>query len=254
MIINIFLIIIIFSIFFLINKFYKIEYYTNNNVIFINKDNLINILKQDNDNYYKSFFHNDLYARKITSIEQYYGYIDNSIINFTDEEKIKLLKCIKIANDKLSEIKLTWFDGKKASNILWKLGCIKGKLYENGLPHTRDDIILLSNDYLNNNENKIIKTLIHEKVHIYQKIYHNDVNKYIEENKYTKLKIRTYNDNIRANPDLNNWIYMDKNNKINKALYNPNPIDIEDITYYPGTTQSSEHPYEKMAIDIENYI
>jgi len=225
----------------------------NLNVNFINKNDLINILKNDNDNYYKTFFKKDLDTRKIKSIEEYFNYIENSASDFTKEEIKKLLKCIKIADKKIDNIKLDWFDGKKANKIVWKIGCIKGTLYENGLPHTRNDIILISKDYLKNNDIRIIKTLIHEKVHIYQKIYISDTDKFIKYYNYTILKERDKDDNIRANPDLNNFIYKDNNNNINKAIYNSNPKNIEDITYYPINNQSYEHPFEKMAIDIENY-
>ena len=224
------------------------------NVYFIDKNELINILHKDSDNYYKSFLKNDLIARKISSVKEYYNYINNSISNFTKEEKEKILRCIKIANEKIYNIKLDWFDGLKANLIDWNIGCMNSNLYENGLPHTRNDIILISKNYLKNNDIRIIKTLIHEKVHIYQKKYKDDSEKFIKYYNYTIIKEKDENDNIRANPDLNNFIYKDKNNNINKAVYNKNPINIEDIIYYPINNQSYEHPYEKMAIDIENYV
>lgn len=258
--INILFTIFIFICFYFFNYILKVnfknEYFENTiqmNIHFIDKNELINILQQDSDNYYKSFFKDDLNARKISSIEEYHNYINKSITNFTLEEKEKLLKCIKIANEKIYNIKLDWFDGLKANKIDWKIGCMNGTLYENGLPHTRNDIILISKDYLKNNDLRIIKTLIHEKVHIYQKKYSDDAEKFIKLNNYTIIKEKDKNDNIRANPDLNNFIYRDKNNHINKAIYNNNPKNIEDIIYYPINNQSYEHPYEKMAIDIENY-
>ena len=66
------------------------------------------------------------------------------------------------------------------------------------------------------------------------------------------LKKRNINDNIRANPDLDNWIYKDDNENIYSAIYKDNPSTIEDIEYFPVNNQSYEHPYEKMAIEIEN--
>ena len=56
----------------------------------------------------------------------------------------------------------------------------------------------------------------------------------------------------RANPDLDNWIYKDANNNIYKSYYNDMPSSIEDIKYYPVNNQRFEHPYEKMAIEIES--
>ena len=84
-----------------------------------------------------------------------------------------------------------------------------------------------------NSDIKNMKTLIHEQVHVYQKKYPNELNYYLKKNNFTKLKKRTKYDNIRANPDLNNYIYKDSNNNTYKAVYNLNPKSIEDITYYP---------------------
>ena len=169
-------------------------------------------------------------------------------------KKKKIITCVKKADDILKDVNLEWFNGKNAINISWNFGCIQGKMYENGLPHTRNNIIIISSEDINNfSENKLINTLIHEKTHIYQKIYPLDIKKYIEKHKFTKFKIRDKNDNIRANPDLDNWIYKDLSNNIYQASYNKNPSSIEDINYFPINNQLYEHPYEKMAIEIENY-
>jgi hypothetical protein len=120
---------------------------------------------------------------------------------------------------------------------------LKGKSINN---FSKKDI----NEY---SESKLTDTLIHEKVHIYQKIYKDDVEKYLNEYNFKILKKRDESDNIRSNPDLNNFIYKDNNNNIYKATYENNPKSIEDIVYSPINNQSYEHPFEKMAIFIENY-
>ena len=83
-------------------------------------------------------------------------------------------------------------------------------------------------------------------------MYPNDINIYLNINNLKKYKKKTENDNIRANPDLDSWIYIDNNNNVYKAVYNKNPQSVEDIEYFPYNSQSSEHPFEKMAIEIEN--
>jgi hypothetical protein len=101
-------------------------------------------------------------------------------------------------------------------------------------------------------DNQLIKLLIHEKIHIYQKMYPNDVQLYIKLNGFIPIRKREMNDNIRANPDLDNWIYKDKDSNIYKAQYNKEPKTISDVIYYPTDSQLYEHPYETMAITIEN--
>lgn len=223
----------------------------NQNIIFLDSDLLFNILKRDEDNYYKSFYEIDYKVRNIKNIEEYINHIKKSAISFNDYEKNKIKKCINNADIFFENLNYEWIDGKKMNKIPWKIGLIEGKLYENGLPHTRSDIIIISKDSINSySYKKLTNTLIHEKVHVYQKIYKDDVLKYL--NNFIKIKRRDINDNIRSNPDLDGWVYKDLDNNIYKAVYNKNPSSIEDITYYPINKQSYEHPYEKMAIFIEN--
>jgi len=101
---------------------------------------------------------------------------------------------------------------------------------------------------------RLAQTLAHEKVHIYQKIYKDDIQEYLNENNIKLIRKRAMNDLGRANPDLDDYIYKD-----DKIVYSANyntehPKSIEDITYNPKYGQSSEHPFEKMAIEIENKI
>jgi hypothetical protein len=221
-------------------------------IYFLDKEQLFDLLKNDNDNYYKTFSKNDYKTRNINNINEYINLIKESTTDFTDLEKDKLIRCVEKVNIYFDNIEYKWFNGKKANAILWKFGCVKGKLYENGLPHTRIDTIILSKEHLELYDNKLIKLLIHEKIHIYQKMYPNDVQLYIKLNGFIPIKKREINDNIRANPDLDNWIYKDKESNIYKAEYKKDPKTIRDVIYYPSDSQLYEHPYETMAITIEN--
>lgn len=224
-----------------------------NNIVFLNKTELFNALKHNDDRYYNRFYNNDYSARKISNIDEYINIIYKASTNFNDNEKTKLIICCDKADEFLKGIHYDWFNGIKAVEIEWRLGCITGKYYENGLPHTRGNIIVLPNVKINTyTEERLIKLLIHEKIHLYQKFYPTDVEIYISKKKYKRIKEREESDNIRANPDLDNWIYSDKDGNINMATYNKMPASIEDITYYPVNNQNYEHPYEKMAIEIEN--
>jgi len=248
-----FIILIVILIF---NYFNNYEYFSNKNslsskssIIFLTKTQVLKLLEEDKDNYYKRFNKYDLYARHVTSIKEYKNIIKSSPINLTNEQKNKIKNSIKIVDTKTS--------GIPDFDFPWKIGGISGKNYENGLPHTRDDVILLpANKIDNKTDIELAKLLCHEKVHIYQKLYPKYVDKYLKDNKIKILKKREENDMVRANPDLDNNIYYD-NKIIYSAKYNSNkPKSIEDITYGShGTgTQMSEHPFEKMAIEFEDII
>jgi hypothetical protein len=130
---------------------------------------------------------------------------------------------------------------------------IQDKFYENGLPHTRNDIIFISKKNVDQySYEKLTKTLIHEKVHVYQKKNKRDTQKYLLANEFTPISYRLEEHMIRANPDLDNIVYQDKNKIHYKATYLANAKTIEDIIYSPHNSQSFEHPFEKMAIYIEN--
>jgi hypothetical protein len=247
-------IILLLSIYSLIFKKTNKDYFSQYiNCTFLSSNQLFQILKNSNDNYYSRFYGNDFKARNITNINDYLNIIKESVSDFNENQKDKLKSCIYEVDDFFKSINTDWIDGKKMNNIEWIFGLVKGKDYERGLPHTRDNIIILSEDHVNNYSNsKLIKTLIHEKVHLYQKMYLDDVNIYLIKNNFVKVKMRDKNDNIRANPDLDDWIYKNDKDQTLKAIYNENPTSIEDIKYYPINIQSYEHPFEKMAIEVED--
>ena len=224
-----------------------------NNITFITKENLLDNLLEDNDNYYKTFYKNDLKARNINNVNDYYKKINDSVTDADKDIKEKVILGITQANKFLNNINYDYFDGKECNKLLWKIGFVKNKLYENGLPHTRGDIIILNIEGVKYNTLKnLINTLIHEKVHIYQKKFPEKMNNYISFYNFKKIKKRDEYDNIRANPDLDNYIYQDSDNNTYKAQYNKNVLSVEDIVYYPKNNQMYEHPFEKMAIEIEN--
>ena len=245
----------------ILNKYLSsIEKFNNNEIIFYKKNNLYNILKKDGDKYFDSFFEIDMKVRNIKNIDEYYLILkdsicdpDNLIINKIKDYIIEIKSIInrkKILNKKIYNINL-----EKFNNIQWRIGFVCNNNYENGLPHTRGNIIILNkNKFMMNSDKKNMKTLVHEQVHIYQKMYPNELNYYLKKNNFKRLKKKTKYDNIRANPDLDNYIYKDANNEIYRASYNENPKSIEDITYYPFNQQFYEHPNERMAIEFEKIL
>lgn len=255
------IILLILLLIFFVNKYLSnIENFSNYEIIFYKKKNLYNILKKDDDNYFNSFFDNDLKVRNINTIDDYYIVLNNSLCNPDNENinKIKnyIIKIKSIINKlKNNNTEINSINLNKFNNLKWKIGFVCNNNYENGLPHTRGDIIILNkNKFMVNSDEKNMKTLIHEQVHVYQKKYPDELNYYLKKNNFTKLKKRTKYDNIRANPDLNNYIYKDSSNNTYKAIYNSNPKSIEDITYYPYNEQLYEHPNERMAIEFEKIL
>jgi len=208
---------------------------------------------KENDSFYKTLNETDLKARRVKSVDEYINNIKHSVSEYNESQKQKLKECVLTANKKLEKINNKWFSGKDCAKLPWIFGCIKGKLYEDGLPHTIKDVIILSSenvDILNNNQ--LVDTIIHEKVHIYQKNDVNIINNYLSEYNIKRLKRREKMDKIRANPDIDEWLY-EKDGVMYGAFYNSNePFSITDV--YMKGSQINEHPFEEMAIKITKII
>lgn len=205
-------------------------------IIFLNKSETQDFIYRDSDNYIKSLSIYDLFARKVMNTGEYIEKILNSCLDFTEIQKKKISKCAKIAK--------SFFDNK----YNWKFSLID-KDYEEGFPHTRKDIIFLSPNVIDNIDDELIKILIHESIHIYQR-YNKSINNYLRDNNYTISRRRDTEPLIRANPDLDDYIYLDKYGKEMIYKYKSiRPTGINDII-----PNNNEHPFEKMAYEIsEDY-
>jgi hypothetical protein len=220
-----------------------------NYVNFLNNDFINNFLINDNDNYIKNMTIYDLRARNVNSINNYKNNIKNLTYNLNLFEKIRIIYlCIKVDLffKNLKSIYLP--KNHNINKIKWNICFMKNNIYEEGLPHTRNDIIFLPKTILNNNNNNLIKILIHEKIHIYQRYNKNKITEILKKLGYKKYKIRNKIKLIRSNPDLDNYIYIDNNN--NKYYYEYNneyPKNINDIK----KSNIYEHPYEMISYIIE---
>jgi hypothetical protein len=241
-----------FIIFIIIFYVYSYELFPNNNILILDKNELIDIIIKDKDNYYQRFNFFDLKVRNVKSINEYKEKILSSPINITNNEKEIIKKTInKIINIFENYSYDNFFIGEKANQIKWIIGIIDGKNYEEGLPHTRDNIIIIPKSLIN--KNNLIKVLIHEKIHIYQKHFKDNLKIYINKN-FKKAIPSSQIINNRANPDIDTDLYYDKNNNLLYCKYNNNPTSIMDVNYFPINNPSSEHPYELIAYNIENDI
>ena len=254
---NIFLFIIIFlliiTILIIVYVIFKKKLYMETMANYITADKLSKYLINDDDDYYKNFSDLDLKVRKVNNVNEYYNNIKKSCIDIDELSMNILNNCIKKANNKLRGYSCIGFDGNKCSGIEWNIGLVKDKLYEEGYPHTRNNIIIIPS-YLLNSKNQLINTLIHEKIHVYQKTYPEDIEKYLEANGFTKYKLRNTFDNTRSNPDMDQWIYKNKNGEIMSTEYNDNPTSLMDVKTIPINNTQFEHPFEFMAYDITNNI
>lgn len=207
------------------------------------------VLTEDTDNFLKSLSVVDLYARKAKSLDIYLSKI--KVIPFTDLEKERLIRLSNQVDDLILEKGIL---DPKLESIKWYF-VKSNNTYENGLPHTRKwkDIvfIVLTKVSLKKDDNYLRKTLLHEKVHVYQKLYPVETELYIKNLGFKKAKLRKgFNERLRANPDLNQFIYT-RDGKMYYSVYRSNfPKGISD-TY---TTSEFEAPHEQIAYTMEDLL
>jgi len=223
-------------------------------ITFLDKKSIIDFFNKDHDNYIKYLSKFDLIARNVDTNNDYIKKISFCTKDFTENQKNIINNCCKKADDFLKEYN-ELLDGKQIAKIKWNFALTykyDNFEYENGLPHTRKNIIFLSDKMIPETETPdFVNTLIHEKIHVYQRYNESTVDKMLS-NKLRINKVVYFNPKKRANPDLNNNIYQNDKNEILQCYYNSNtPNSIQDVTCL-NNNSINEHPYELLAYNIAN--
>jgi hypothetical protein len=228
-----------------LSAIYIYKYFYNNNIDieFVNKTKGSGFIYKDNDNYIKNMSSHDLYARKVKTTDEYLLKSAKDVINFSNKEKNILTKCIIDVEKILTKKRSYLFDHNLLKNIPWKIILTSG-YYEEGLPHTRDNYIIISKDLFNTSHNDMISTLIHEKIHLYQRKYKPLFQKALHTLNYKIHGLRTNYPRIRSNPDVDEYVYIHPSNFLMISRYNSDtPYGIADV----DNSHDIEHPNEEYA-------
>jgi hypothetical protein len=169
------------------------------------------------DDYYDSFSALDLRARGVSSLSEYLKRIESSCIlrkHDLDNAESTIRQCIKQVDwEKVIEDRMgnnSWIDMGRLCALPWKIGLTEGKTYEYGLPHTRGDIIIIPVSHCGKGskaEDELLDTLMHEQLHVYQKMYPEDFQKYLDSEGFVRHCKRKDIQNVAANPDADEWVY-----------------------------------------------
>jgi hypothetical protein len=216
----------------------SIYYYFNINIEFYNPKQIGNFLKHDN--YFLDMNDINLKLRKISDKNEYIKNINKHFCNFSLLDKIILKYNVNKANNILNNLNYQGFKGSKLNSIPWVIACSKDD-YEFGFPHTRQNIIILNKNSIY--KKKLYKTLIHERIHIYQRFFPNDVNEFLNINNFKKISKIT--DTDRINPDTDGNLYS-KDNIIYECKIQNNEVKCTNNSFL------YEHPYEYMAYLLSN--
>lgn len=205
---------------------YLLFYIKTTHIKYLTCDEFITITKSSD--YFNNMNNYDLQVRKSNNKKEYLKTYQLGYQTFTIEQKIILLNIVNIINNIIN--KYTNF-----KNIIWTFVKIDTNL-ENSFPHTIENVIVLSNNFFYGSINSQINTIIHEKVHIYQRIYPEYIN-ILYTNWGFKKTVFTFN-NSRNNPDIK--YNYDYNNNLLIQLYNNNPHELYDSNTYLINLQNND--------------
>jgi len=199
-----------------------------NRLILFSKDDFVSFIEQDADRYFASMTKYDLYARKVGSVSELKTKSTANFTNYSSNYIHQVKQNIPKLNKFLSDIGLS-------IGVPWVLSNTSYS-YESSLPHTRDNVIFLP-------EGAGIATLLHERLHIIQRLRPELFEQYFKNSGWTATQI--HKDQLqRANPDITDVIYTDSAGNILSEIYNSEtPTDISDVS-------GEMHPNEQSVYEI----
>ena len=250
-----------------ISTAYKYYYYQQNPLVtFIDRPSLQQFFKDDPDLYFHNHNRINLTARGYDSVDTLIQDAVQSADDFSIKEQRHLLEKCKLADEFLQQFdSIPYFPSKKVASIKWVLAKCIGRLYEKGRPHTRLSIIFLYDHDIFSYD--IVRILVHEKVHLFSRLFPHDMKLWLDKNGYTIYKTLQDYPLARHNPDIDNIIYKDKkNNSIVVEFTSKNPKSFDDVVYPISKSNClnkrgepiikcviNEHPNETIAYTVSSF-
>jgi hypothetical protein len=211
-------------------------------------------LAEDSDGFVGNLSPINLAARGHSSASAYLEHGQRHTVDFTQAERAILMECARNADaifaNKAGVLANYGLTEGKINDIPWNFAKTTSNSWEQGMPHTRlgsngMGVIFLTEYYLKNNISnfpKITRTLIHEKIHLYQKTYHNEYHMFLLNRGYTPTSM-TFS-RARQNPDTDRTIWKSPDGTPMVCVFRSDtPRDLLDI----DGVQYLEHPMEYMA-------
>jgi hypothetical protein len=193
----------------------------------------------DHDGYIKTLNKQDLRDRGCKTQSEYKSKYINNIIEFTLLQKERIKKYVYQASEFLRTVRSPYISNYHMMKIPWAFARTT-MLLEHGYPHTRQGVIFLPENSLDRPDINIVGTLVHEQIHVYQKMYRNRFVHSLLHNGY-KIIGRMSDTTRRSNPDIDDRIYRHPSGRI--MMWKRDSKDWKDILY--------EHPNELIAYEVE---
>jgi len=251
------IILCIIGLYFFFKSRYKsknIDHFSSSPIIhFLTPSQAIEFISSDPDSYVGRFNQLDWKSRGISCLSDYTNLFSNTVIKPTNSQIEQIKSSVSKALELIDQIDIDdkiWVDIKLFKRLPWKFIITNTKQIDGGLPHTRYDTIVINQKQINSSIN-FVDTLIHEQLHVYQKMYPEKFDLYLQTNNFIKT-IKYIDSEIpyRSNPDTDDWIYTKSNQIYCSEYIVSNPKSIFDVKFSPLNTYKCEHPREKAVYDL----
>lgn len=197
----------------------KTENFAVNNIVFLNKKSVSNIFK-NNIGYLKSFNSYDIKSRNLRTSNVLKFYQDR-ILEFTEKDKDFLSKAVQIIKTKARKEPRKW---RFLYSMTWKFAKLSDEL-EYSFPHTHSDTIFIPETMLKSDlSDKLIGTLVHEMIHVWQRKSPNRFEYLYQYHwKFTRVEnicnSSKYLKKMRSNPDIHHIFYIFNNNILPLTIF-----------------------------------
>jgi hypothetical protein len=231
----------------------KSEDYKPTPTLFLTQQQTMDFLISDSDGFGKRLNKANLEANGVFNQQDLFDKWSSSARSWTPEEIEKLKRVAHIV-DYIINSKLEDPFKAQMQSIKWQFAKTIHPYYLDGLPHTRADIIFLTEKTVATSEDQeLARILLHEKSHLWSRKYEEEMRGWIEKNGF-KAMVPVHKDPIqRHNPDINEWLYQDKQGRSLGVRYNSEtPRDLSDTK--GAYDKTLDHPYEQFAYNIEKLV
>lgn len=216
-------------------------------IVFVPRDHLYHLISS-NHAHFDRFCASDWKARGVRNRDEYMQALDVGC--FSDIQKQKLRASVKRAIKRVQTFNVEWFHGEMVAKMPWKIGCVLSDTYENGLPHTVGDVIVLTADLVDEMSlHNLATLLIHEQTHVLQRLYPKYARNFLKSYQFRRLKRHTKHDGLRANPDTDGYLYERLGVRYGFRYL----TTVCSLSSVRRRHPKYEHPYEEMAYLVEKF-
>lgn len=192
----------------------------------------------DGDGFHARLSETDLRVRGVSTVAEYVCRARAACaVDPSASDRARLARVVRRVSSAMS-----------AFECVWVIGIVQGTAYEGGLPHTRGHVIVLPIRLLRAPVQQLMSILVHEQVHVQQKMDPVGTWRYLRHIGFTRRPGRIAGS--RANPDLDAYVYTMPDGHVMGSRYVEGATSIGDVEFFPINRDEFESPLEWMAYRI----